>query len=835
MKRAEGALSPPNGEAPHLAADWYLKGEEQGSPTETSFDSAASSADSITQGGDLLGFGAPCSTQVEGPPALIHALRWRELGAFCIAVHPRDKRPVGDGWEKSRLGAEELRARLTKDSNLGLLLGEPSGGIVDVDLDCPEAVVLADTFLPPTECIFGREGNPRTHRLYRAAPCPEKTCRLQDPRRSGGKATLLELRSSGGQTVIPPSIYPEGERCVYTVGGVPSDVAGGVLERQVRRLAAACLLARYWPGEGARHDAALALAGGLLRGGRAVSEAEGFIRAVATAAHDDEVDNRIAGVATTAARLQKGETVVGWPRLAELVDRKLVSRVCGWLDLVADLAAPRHPAVEEDPDEGGAHHSGKLSQGTILYKLAAQRVDELFHDANGGLYALMPVDGHREVVAVSERGGGVTDWLTRLYYEHTGRAPSSTGISDALRTLVAYARKGQERQVHLRVGEHDGRVYLDLCQLDWRVVEVDGEGWRVVTESPLSFCRTKELRPLPLPERGGNLDSLGSLFPQADEEGRILLTAWLLAALLPAGPYPILALYGEQGSGKTTAAKVARFLVDPSGGDGRGLVGPPKDEDDLVAHALRHRVVAYDNLSSIRPPLSDALCRLATGAGLSKRRLYTDNEEALVHVCRPIILNGISAVAERPDLIDRCFVVNLAELPAREDEVAFWSKVEELRPLLLGALLDALSAAVRGAQSVSLPANLRMVDAAKWVVAAEPALPWPPGRFVEVYAANRRGAVEVAVDASPLPGVLERLLADRLEWEGTATQLLEALNPLAGSLRDRKDWPCDAARLSAKLNLLAPALRTSGRLDLRPRKLEGRALWRIRRVGAPVG
>ena len=184
---------------------------------------------------------------------------WR--GWSPIPVRFRGKKPLHDVWSKLRIKRETAAgyfngARL----NVGLLMGEASGGLADVDLDCPEALVLAARFLPPTGSVFGREGKPDSHRLYVSAV--PKTVQFKDP--EDGDRMLLELRSTGGQTVFPPSIHESGERIDWTGFDEPMQVDEVRLASAASDLAVACLLVRAAPVE-SRHDYLLNIAGALIR------------------------------------------------------------------------------------------------------------------------------------------------------------------------------------------------------------------------------------------------------------------------------------------------------------------------------------------------------------------------------------------------------------------------------------------------------------------------------------------------------------------------------------------------------------------------------------------
>jgi hypothetical protein len=156
-----------------------------------------------------------------------------------------------------------------------------------------------------------------------------------------------------------------------------------------------------------------------------------------------------------------------------------------------------------------------------------------------------------------------------MYYETTGGAPNSEAISTAMGVIDTRAHFGApEREVYLRVAALEQRVYLDLCDDKWRAVEIDSEGWRVVNEPPVRFRHTVGMLPIPEPVRGGSIYELRDHIRLADQDdsdghGFVLLVSWLLAVLRGRGPYPILGLTGEQGTGKSITADTLRRLVDP--------------------------------------------------------------------------------------------------------------------------------------------------------------------------------------------------------------------------------------------------------------------------------
>jgi hypothetical protein len=185
----------------------------------------------------------------------------------------------------------------------------------------------------------------------------------------------------------------------------------------------------------------------------------------------------------------------------------------------------------------------------MLVDLAAPHA-ELFHTGTGIAYADLAIDGHRETWPV--RGPRFRAWLRRRYYEATGDAPNAAALSAALNLLEAKAQfDGPERTVHVRVAEHEGRIYLDLADQAWRAVDIGSDGWRVVGAPPVRFRRPAGMLPLPIPQRGGSLGELRSFLNLPGEDELVLVVAWLLATLRHGGPYPLLVISGEQGSAKT--------------------------------------------------------------------------------------------------------------------------------------------------------------------------------------------------------------------------------------------------------------------------------------------
>jgi hypothetical protein len=434
---------------------------------------------------------------------------------------------------------------------------------------------------------------------------------------------------------------------------------------------------------------------------------------------------------------------------------------------------------------------------------------QLFHTASGTAFADIMIDGHRETWPI--RGARFRSWLRRQYYEKTSGVPGAGAIRLFLDLLEARAQfDGPQRAVHIRTAAHEGRIYLDLADDHWRTVEIGPDGWRVTARAPVRFRRAASMLPLPVPGRGGSIEGLAPFLNLAGRSDFILVVAWLLAALRHGGPYPLLAVSGEQGSSKTVLSKILRALLDPNAAPVRAI---PREERDLFIAAGNCHLLAFDNLSDLPHWISDALCRLASGGSFAVRRLYTDCDEMLFQAARPAILNGIEDVITRPDLADRAIFLNLPYVQdaRRRPEQEIWREFETARPLILGALLDAASHGLRTLPGIRLKQLPRMADFALWATACETAL-WPAGTFMRAYEENRRAAIEGVIETDPVADRVRDMMAKATTWTGSASDLhrMGANRSPDGCAAGCSGWPKSPRALAGRLRRAQTSLRALG-------------------------
>lgn len=410
------------------------------------------------------------------------AHQYLKSGWWPVPIPPGQKGPALKGWTNLRLTDDDLSQYFGNGEGIGLLLGEPSGGLVDVDLDASEAIVVTPMFLPETGMVHGRPSKLRSHWWYLASPIPA-TLKFQDP----DGTMLVELRSTGGQTVIPPSVHPSGELISWESDGEPRRIDGPMLRAAVARVAACALLARHWPTKGSRHEASLATAGLLLRGGTSREEAEQIVEAASRAVGDEEWRDRVQSVRDTAATLASGQSATGGPSLASFIGEPVVAKLREWLNLKTSRTSETGPYRVE----GGRICREKFTRdGAIVEPLCnftATVTEEIILDDGVEPTWAFLVEGcletgeHLPSVRISANRFAGMGWVTEAWgLRAVVRAGSTTRdyLREAIQRLSPHA---QRRQVFTHTGwrEVNGRrIYLTATGA------VGQEGFEVDLGSP---------------------------------------------------------------------------------------------------------------------------------------------------------------------------------------------------------------------------------------------------------------------------------------------------------------------------------------------------------------
>jgi hypothetical protein len=264
-----------------------------------------------------------------------------DRGWVPVPIPRGEKGPKVSGWQKWSLPLDEAQlSKFRNGGNIGVLLGEPSGGLIDIDLDHALARDLAPEFLPLTNAIFGRKGNPRSHYLFYVEDFGN-TKQFQ----GAGLGMILEVRSTGGQTVFPPSTHPSGETVEWTVDDQPAKVDWDTLLRAASKLAAATVIAANLE-KGFFHNARLCLAGALRKAGWSKDEACHFISAIMEVVEADGIEDLEGCIEDTYSKSE--DAIKGISGLSEFIDSKSIAAFKSFLN-IKHFNKPRNndPLIEE--------------------------------------------------------------------------------------------------------------------------------------------------------------------------------------------------------------------------------------------------------------------------------------------------------------------------------------------------------------------------------------------------------------------------------------------------------------------------------------------------------
>lgn len=697
--------------------------------------------------------------------------------ALNLPVIPlKRKEPIHAGWQGnlSSIPNEEKQRDLIAahpNNNIGMLLGVPIDGgntvlaATDVDDDRLVTLVLQLLGLSRVErraVLSGKRGKKGATIFVRA----QKSLKSTVIKGAGGLGNI-DFLAAGRMTVMPPSIHPDTGKPYEVVGTSLLEVNFAnlpeIAEHHVKLLKVAIgsehavvLI------EGkATHDAGVALVAALVRAG----------------ATDEEIDTIFRGL------LPDGYT---GDSLKELPEWVRSAREKGF-------------AETDDDDE---------TQSAKIVALALSEGAFLFRDAANKDVAMVTLPHTGQAIAYRVASGTVKLWLRSLAYKAWGKPISSHPLNEAVGTMEAIALfNSPSLPVFARVAGDGNTIAVDMGTEDGRVVRISREGQSIETTSAYKFVRGAGFGSLPIPKAGDDSLRRFQTFLGLDDLNYRLLLAFLINALRPEGPYFILLVEGEQGSGKSFFCEVIKRIIDPN--DALRVRLPDKPQD-LMIQAKEYRLLSFDNASGMSAEMSDALCSLSTGGGFAARKLYTDGDLYVMTYTRPFMINGIGGYANRPDLMERAIPIRLPSMPegGRKTEEELLSEFNQMLPGVLAALYDAVAHALREYDSIEPPRHLRMADAARWISAAEEGLGEKPGAIIDAIAIAQNEFVLDRVNDDPLVLALRKVVRP-LGFEGYVGDLFTEIVATHDVVHHRS-LPKSPSHLSNQLVRMRPAMAKAG-------------------------
>ena len=421
--------------------------------------------------------------------------------------------------------------------------------------------------------------------------------------------------------------------------------------------------------------------------------------------------------------------------------------------------------------------------------------------SDDGTTFLVEVDGPQVAHRISA-GGPLEKRLAAEFWDRfEGAVPSKSALIDALAVLEGMAHRAKPVKVYRRIAQVGETIFLDLGDPVGHTVEITASGWRILSKSPVLFWRSKLSGVLPVPESGGSIDELRPLL-NCDDDQFLLVIGWCVSYFHESLQQPVLGVFGEHGTAKTTLAGIIVDLTDPSPAR---LTSPSRSARDWSVHASNRQVIVVDNVSEISQTESNYWCRAVTGEAFATRQLWTDGEVYFMAFRRSLIITGIGPRL-RGDLADRTLRIDLAPIDSgrRKSQTEIQATFEKMWPKLLGALLDLVAASLGHIGQVGLLDLPRMADHALVLGALDLAI--PGSGYLDSFArAADRILVETIDDDEVAAAVLDFAIREG-HWSGTATVLYTRISPR----KPARGWPRTPQHLSRRLGEAAPGLRTVG-------------------------
>lgn len=450
---------------------------------------------------------------------------------------------------------------------------------------------------------------------------------------------------------------------------------------------------------------------------------------------------------------------------------------------------------------------------------------EFFIDQFSTPYCAFCKDGQtREIFALKS---------DRMRGYMANRVSTEGKLKNAFLYMEGLARNsGKQITLANRMTVHDGAIWIDLCDDKWQALRIADGKKEVIRTPPILFKRFSHQAEMKI-DAGEKKDldafiELMNLAPQTDDDKSKLMFAGFLATLfIPKIDRPILIPIGPQGSAKTTLSAAVRLLADPCiEPDKFATQHLPKDAKDLPQKLSHHYIPTFDNCNYINQEVADILCQVCTGAGFSKRKLWSDDDDIIYAIHCPVIMNGLAPPTHMQDFMDRTLLISLDRIleQNRKEKKEIWARRDALLPKVRGYLIDVVAKAriTPTPEYTSLP---RLADFAVNADACMVHIGRPQGEFVKEYIKIANETAKDAIESDPLASALVSLLDEKNGWNGSASDLYKELRGRENSSAKDADFPKNSIKLSEALfGRLKPGLLQLGWIVSKERNGSGRRI-----------
>jgi hypothetical protein len=477
--------------------------------------------------------------------------------------------------------------------------------------------------------------------------------------------------------------------------------------------------------------------------------------------------------------------------------------------------------IESEDEEG----KKKLSQKVI--EILRPRISLLFKDGSDTPFAAINTEEKYRHIVKLHKSKWFNLWVRKTYYETANDTLGNEVLNEVVDTLQAEALfDGPLKDLEPRFARdpNDPNVYwYDLGNERWEAIRITPEGWSIVEskDTPIVFRRYAGQLPQAVPVReypSDIFDQFMKLINIKNDAGvRLCYECYLISLLIPGIGKPVFGVAGPQGSAKTTCQELTKLAVDPSEVT---TLTPPRKELELVQQLQHNPILYFDNLSHMPAWLSNALCRAATGTTSSKRELYTDDEDIIYKYKRAVGFNGIVLAANRADLLDRGFILEIEAVTdenRRQLEGDILPELERIRPQLFGFILHTLvkMLKMKSGGGIKLKSLSRMADFEIHGEMISRCLEHDPFEFVNAYRENKKIGTKEILENSSLANAVIEFMKSRSAWTGYHSELLDelvtvAITKLKIDTHQDRGWPRGANILSRRLKELKSSLLQAG-------------------------
>jgi hypothetical protein len=442
-------------------------------------------------------------------------------------------------------------------------------------------------------------------------------------------------------------------------------------------------------------------------------------------------------------------------------------------------------------DAYSRYHKKDICQQDEILKLTKEM--KLFHDQYQNPY----IHDGKKILSLSKDGIGQI--LTAMYYEKTEIIPSPNAISHVLNLLQSQAiHRNAEIELQNRVAMVNGEIWYDIG--NGQAVRINKSAW-TIEKAPIIFRTYSHQRANVTPVKCGNP---WKFFEQSNvsTDYQLLLLVYIISTFIPEIPHPIFYPYGTQGAAKSTLCKMIKKLCDPSTDD---IAIAPSRRKEMIQVLSHHHICIFDNLSVLPNWMSDILAKACTGATLTKRQLFSDDDDVSIRIKNCVGMNGINQLITKPDLMDRALLIQLERIADKDRklESEIWANFNKNLPDILGGIFDVLSIAMEHYPYIQLTALPRMADFVKWGVAITEALGKKGDEFLKAYENNVDKQNDAIVEGNSLVQAVMSIMEKTQEWRRKMSEAYDELLTVAGeSAKNDPTFPKHTNKLQKHLKIV---------------------------------